>query len=389
MPNVEKNKFTPFAVLSVSFILTSGVTINGTLPFIKDHFNLSQTQSELLGTLPSFTVVIFILLSNYLTKKIGMKQVVIIGLIMASIGGVLPWLTPNSYGLIVFGRLLLGAGLGMYNALSVSFINGLFTGKERSTLLGFRNATESIGQMILTFVAGLLLMRNWMDSYLIYLLAIPIAILFYLYVPNIEAKAKVKTVDKGGSFSWVLLLTILIVASLLMNAIAIGVRFPTLAIELAGQEVNASAYLALMPILGIVAGILFEKIVSKVSFGIVFLGIGFNILSDFLIGFSTQSFWLLTIGLFLSSIPIAWVIPFIFNHIEELGRGIEPNKATSYVFVGCNFGVFLAPMCMNWASKLLGSSDLRLPFIAFGIIFTIVLVILISIRKKIEQLLIK
>lgn len=55
-------------------MLTSSQAINGIIPQMKQSLGISQSQSELLGTVPSVTVIIFILLSSYFAKRVGMKN---------------------------------------------------------------------------------------------------------------------------------------------------------------------------------------------------------------------------------------------------------------------------------------------------------------------------
>lgn len=380
---VEMNSLTSVAILSISFILTSGVSINGTLPFIKKSLDLSQVKAELLSTIPSITVILFILLSSSISKKIGMKKTVVIGLLLVCIGGVLPKFTPNSYALIFLGRLLLGAGFGMYNALSVSFINGLYNGRKRSELLGIRNAVEGLGQMILTFIAGLLITSDWTNAYLIYFLSLPIALLFYNFVPDIVSQTK----KEKGAFKLTapLLLTALFASSLVMNSIAVAVRFPSLAIELKGEQVNTSLYLSIMPILGIIAGFLFEKVIRRFSFNTIYLALGINILFNLLVYISNISFTMLLIGLFISSIPVAWVLPYIFNHIEQIAKGMDINQSTSVIFIGCNLGVLLAPVIMSLLNSLFHSIDLKFPFLCFTIIYVFVFGVIRFNHNKIEK----
>ena len=63
----------------------------------------------------------------------------------------------SSFKLIFIGRIVLGAGLGLFNSLAVTLINRIYTGDVEASLLGIRNSMEGIGQSILTFVAGILL----------------------------------------------------------------------------------------------------------------------------------------------------------------------------------------------------------------------------------------
>lgn len=380
--NQKVNKVTPWAVLSVSLILTSGMAINGTLPLIKEHLSLSQTQSELLGTIPSLTVFIMVLLSTLIVKKIGMKKTVLIGLSLVALGGTLPIITPNSYPAILLSRLILGAGLGCYNSSAVNYINELFAGKQRMNLLGMRNSMESIGQMLLTFLAGTLISFGWQYSYFVYLSALPIAVLFYFFVPDV--KREESTAGQKKKITLLPILSVLFASIMVMNSIAIAVRFPALAVALKGANYNTSLYLAIMPILGIISGFLFQKLTSVIRHRILYLAVVINLLANLLIAISDNSFILLVAGLLISSIPVAWVLPYLFNHIEELSGGMDTRFLTSLIFLGCNFGVFIAPILMRLFEMMGGTSDLYFPFYIFTGMFLLLLLILVFVHQKIN-----
>ena len=72
--NNNKSILQKGAILSISLMLTSSQAINGIIPQMKQSLGISQSQSELLGTVPSVTVIIFILLSSYFAKRVGMKK---------------------------------------------------------------------------------------------------------------------------------------------------------------------------------------------------------------------------------------------------------------------------------------------------------------------------
>ena len=377
------NKVTPYAVLSISLILTSGMAINGTLPLIKDQLSLTQTQSELLGTIPSLTVFIFVLLSNLLIKKMGMKRLVLFGLLLVALGGALPVLFPNSYYLILISRLILGAGLGCYNSSSVNYINELFEGKQRMQLLGMRNSMESIGQMLLTFVSGFLLLLGWRYSYLIYLTAIPIAILFYLFVPDV--KKDNMTEKEEFRPTWLPIVSVLFASIMVMNSIAIAVRFPGLAVEIMGSTYNTSFFLGLMPVLGILSGFLFQSITSKIGHRILYLAVLINMIANLLVAIGDKSFVLLVIGLLISSIPVAWVLPFLFNHIEVIAKGISTRLLTSFIFLGCNIGVLIAPMLMSLFAFIGQTDDLYFPFYVFTVMFLLLLGVLFGVLNHLSK----
>lgn len=148
--NNNKSILQKGAILSISLMLTSSQAINGIIPQMKQSLGISQSQSELLGTVPSVTVIIFILLSSYFAKRVGMKKTIILGLLLAGVGGILPAFMAN-FQIVLISRVILGAGLGLYNSLAVTYISSLYSGDTRATLLGIRNSMEALGQTILIF----------------------------------------------------------------------------------------------------------------------------------------------------------------------------------------------------------------------------------------------
>lgn len=375
------------AVLSISLILTSSQAINGVIPQMKEALNISQSQSELLGTAPSISMVIFILLSSYIVKKMGMKRTIITGLILAGLGGIIP-IFANSFSIVLFSRIILGMGLGMYNSLAVTYISALYTGNTRATLLGMRNSMEAIGQSVMMFLAGILLNVSWSASFGVYALAFPIALLFIFKVPEVEIDEDNET-GKKEKMNPAVYALVLFAILLVMNAIATSVRFSSIAAEMRGMQFNSSNYLALMPILGIIAGFVFgflNRYLGKIT---LYLGIICFIASNLFIAISDNNMTLLLLGLYLSSIPGAWCFPFVFSNLDRITTKNTINFATSLIFVGCNIGNFIAPIAMNITQNITGTDSLTAPFYIFAILFTIILVITMftmrSNKKKIHS----
>ncbi|HFN1761689.1 TPA: MFS transporter, partial [Enterococcus faecium] len=373
--NNQKSLLQKGAILSISLMLTSSQAINGVIPQMKQSLGISQSQSELLGTAPSITVILFILLSSYFAKRIGMKKTIILGLLLAGIGGIIPVFTAT-FQTVLISRVILGAGLGVYNSLAVTYISSLYSGNTRATLLGIRNSMEALGQTILIFLAGVLVNINWTASFLVYAIAFPVALLFALKVPEIrdensdipENHVHVKEKMNPMVFALVLFAILLV-----MNSIAISVRFASIATEIKGVNFNASNYLALMPILGILAGFMFGPINKWIGKGTLYLGIIFFIISNLLIAVSNGNMTFLLTGLFLSSITGSWCFPFIFSNLDKVTTKNTINFATSLIFIGCNIGNFIAPIAMQLAQFLTRSTNLTAPFFVFAGIFIVIL----------------
>ena len=380
--NNQKSLLQKGAILSISLMLTSSQAINGVIPQMKQSVGISQSQSELLGTAPSITVIVFILLSSYFAKRIGMKNTIILGLLLAGIGGIIPVFTAT-FQTVLISRVILGAGLGLYNSLAVTYISSLYSGNTRATLLGIRNSMEALGQTILIFLAGVLVNINWTASFLVYAIAFPVALLFALKVPEIrDENSDIPENHVKEKMNPMVFALVLFAILLVMNSIAISVRFASIATEIKGVNFNASNYLALMPILGILAGFMFGPINKWIGKGTLYLGIIFFIISNLLIATSNGNMAFLLTGLFLSSITGSWCFPFIFSNLDKVTTKNTINFATSLIFIGCNIGNFIAPISMQLAQFLTRSTSLTAPFFVFAGIFMVVLFVTFFATKK-------
>src|SRR5699024_9753409 len=227
--NNQKSLLQKGAILSISLMLTSSQAINGVIPQMKQSLGISQSQSELLGTAPSITVIVFILLSSYFAKRIGMKNTIILGLLLAGIGGIIPLFTAT-FQTVLISRVILGAGLGFYNSLAVTYISSSYSINTRAPLLGIRNSIDALDQTILIFLAGVLVNINWTASFLVYAIAFPVALLFALKVPEIrDENSDIPENHVKEKMNPMVFALVLFAILLVMNSIAISVRFASIA----------------------------------------------------------------------------------------------------------------------------------------------------------------
>lgn len=109
MSSNNKGFLMKFSLLSISLVLTSAYAISPALPAMIEQFSdHSRANVELLSTIPSFSVMIMVLASGFIARKIGDKTTVILGLVLASIFGVIPFFTTNFW-VIMGSRICLGS----------------------------------------------------------------------------------------------------------------------------------------------------------------------------------------------------------------------------------------------------------------------------------------
>ena len=153
------------AILSLSLMLVSTYSISAVLPSMLGYFNsYSPSQVDILISIPSFAIMIMILVNTWLAGYLNERLMITGGLLLLSISGTAPLFIQN-YTFVLISRILLGLGIGLINSRAVSMISERFTGAERTALLGYRSSAETLGNAVLTFIAGRLLLIHWTRAF--------------------------------------------------------------------------------------------------------------------------------------------------------------------------------------------------------------------------------
>lgn len=394
--NNKNSLVTKLAFLSVSFMITSAYAIQGSLPQLKAALGISQTQSEYLVTIPSFAVMIFVILSPLLQQwfNISDKKIIMTGVTIVGIAGLVPMFISN-YTIILISRLLLGAGSGLYNSQAISLISVWYQGDTRAQMLGWRAAAEQIGQACTLAVAGLFLnYAGWHASFLVYAFAFVILFFFAMRVPD-DSKAQDDSVAEDDlaeeltheeskeitKISPVVYLLVLFAFLLVVDYVGMENRFPGLSVAINGNHYTGSSmFLSLMLIGATLGGIFYGPINKRLGFGTVYLGLGLMAISNFLFGFAGHNFVLMIIGLLLIGFPLQLVSPLIFNLLPDLAPAKRQPLVTSLCLIGFNFGSFFSPTIGQWTNNLLGQPlngvGLAAPFPVYGVVLILIGIII-------------
>ena len=355
--------------------------MNGILPEIRDALGITQTQSELLVTVPSIATLIFVTLSNGLIKRFGMKKTVVAGLIIAGTGGIMPVFYAESYAYLLFGRFLLGAGKGLIFTSSISYINILFDEKERATLIGYRSAIEMLGQSLLTLTLGALAVISWNFSFIAYSAYFLVALAVFIKIPEVETDTQKKgSRGEEQKMPMVIYPLALFVGVVVVSSSMIGIRFPAMVTEIMGETYNSSVLVATRPILGIIAAIFFGKLHRLLGKKLLYIGMVCLVGSQLLIGFSNGNFWVLVVGFLLSSFVMGWIVPIIISTISKATNtgGARQRTAMSYVLICANVGVFSMPFVVQGLEFMVNSPALTAPYPVMAVVIGFILFILMT-----------
>jgi len=357
------------AVLSLSFLLLGFHGIGGILPEIRDSLGITQTQSELLVTLPSIAILLFVIISNPLIEKIGMKKTVVGGLILSGIGGILPVFMPQTYSMLLASRFIFGGGLGLVYTSSVGYINILFEERERATLVGFRSAVELLGQVILTLSLGWLALHGWQTSFIVHGISFIIALLVWLKVPEAEtSKGQSANSEPSEKVKPIVYLIALFLGFTAMAGSMVVVRFPAMVAEIRGDGYNSSVLMAMKPLLGILASMGFGQLVKLLGKKLLYIGLLCLVGANFLVGTANGNFPILVTGFLLTSFVLGWVVPITIDLISRMTKGKSQRIAMSLILVCVNISLFAMPFVVQLLENLLGSTELAAPYPLMGLL---------------------
>lgn len=278
------------------------------------------------------------------------------------VGGLIPFFI-NNFSLIVFSRLLVGAGIGLFTSLAVSLIGDCFSGDEQKTLIGIQGAMGTLGNSSCTFISGLLLGINWQSTFLYMLIIIPFLILFMMgYTRKMEAATTVEAVHKNNEKgkSKVKIPVRIYVAFLMLflffAAFMVEATGSALVIQenqLANQGV-LSTEIAIAGLIGAVISMGYSKIYKLLhSFTPVVSTIGGII--GFIICSSASNMIIFFIGLIFMMIS-SLIIPYVYDTILSDVDSSISNLIISIAQVCNNLGAFASPFIISFLAKMMNAT---------------------------------
>ena len=360
---MKLNSFAKFSLLSISILLMSHLAISPVIPNLYNFYhtnnpNIGLASVESLATIPAMMITIFVLLSNGVIKLIGKKNTVLLGLIVIFIFGIVPAFTTN-FKVVLISRLLLGAGIGLFNSLSISMISDFFDEEHRGTMIGLRTAFLNIGKALTTFISGYLLIYGIQYTFLVYALALPIFIIFLLFVPNAENVNNKKVSIKFHKETIVLTLLTFLVGISYMGA---TIKIPTLLAEKYHYQPDiARNLLTILALSGILSGVIFGILVKRFKNLTLPIMLSFMTVGSILFALTNNIIIFYVAAIFIG-ISFVGTMSFNFFYISKKLENKFINFATSVILVGGNIGVILTPVVLTKIPEALHLEKYTTPF---------------------------
>lgn len=369
---MKKEQVLKYSLLSASLLVGSAPAINANIPAMASAFDtIPLAMIEMLTTVPSLFLMISVLISSFIAKKIGYKQTASLGLLIVAVSGILPVFVSNFY-LILISRAMLGFGIGLFNSLTVALVNSFYQGKDRAKMYGLQSAFEGAGGIFITFIAGQLLKIGWQAPFLAYAIAIPVCIVFIKFIPKVatanDISVDTNVIVKENGFKKDNIMLISFIALLFVAAslyMTMGIKVSTLITTAGyGNASDASLVIILLSLGAITAGTLFSKIIKIFKQLTPIIGLLILALAMFLIGISNSMIITLAGG-FLTGFGFKIFMPYLIDRINNSQIKNTP-LATSLLLVGFNLGAFISPYSSIFMQNIALSDSLNSLFMVLS-----------------------
>lgn len=382
------NKMQKLSILSLSFIsLIATAAMAPALNGIQSHFiNAPETLIKLVVTLPALICIPIGLLNKAFMKFISKKNLIIIGLLLYTIGGLSSSLSPNIY-VLLFTKVILGLGLGVTAPLSLVLIGDFFHGKERAKFMGFATATTNLGGIISTLFVGFLVSLGWRYSFLVYAVAIIVLFLIVFFLPNDyennEEKLSTGNLEEDiklnkGIFKYAILVFLGLIA---FYAIPTNMDFLVKLRNLGGAS-TAANIVSIGTLTSLISAMIFPKLIkifkryfSLIIFISMFLG--------FIILGTAHSMPMILLGAIFVGFGFGDVIPFGMLFASNLVHKTHTALAILIVTTGLYFGEFVSPLILQFLSKTLNIQNVTGSL--FGACIVCIVALLVSIYAIISD----
>lgn len=355
-------------ILSLSMVtVMSGAAVAPALGKIANAFSETDpTLIKMILTLPAVFIIIFSLVSGWLSIHYPKRVILGCGLFLYLIGGIGGGFAKSIEHLLL-SRAILGVGVGLIMPLSVGLIAYFYTGEEHTKMMGYSAAASNFGGIVATLTAGLVAELSWRYSFSVYVYGFTALLLVLLFLPEPEPKKDgtkksvklPKTVYgwAGGSF----------LLAIAFFAIPVNLALFLEQNNLGGAS-SAGLGFSVMSACGFFAGLSFASVQSLVkSFFPVLLFIIMTLGYFFLSQADNFTTVLLAIAIF--GLGFGWMMSLLYVGATKAGGEGVGAQAMAVVSSMTFLGQFMSPIILNLIGRMLGDTSSRFTFVIISICY--------------------
>ncbi len=176
-------------------------------------------------TVPALCVAVFSPLAGWISDKFGRKPVLLVALLIYALIGLLPYFLTDVHHIIAT-RVILGVAEAAIMTVATALLGDYYQGKTRQRWVAIQMASVSISAIVLIAIGGILgEILGSRGPFLLYLLALPIALLVWLILFEPSRHAH-QDVSQSRRIPWRK------ISPMLGTSLFVGVLFYTVIVKL-------------------------------------------------------------------------------------------------------------------------------------------------------------
>jgi MFS family permease len=328
---------------------------------------------KMIITIPALLIMPSTLICGALTRVMGKKKLLIIGMLFFAIGG----LMPAFYGGIIFilcMRGVFGIGTGFLMPVSQALIADYFEGNDRDTYMGYSSSNAAIWGIVFTLLGGFLCDVYWRCTFYAYLLVVPVLLFVLAKMPEPakqqEAERSKSIGLTGTAWSWIV---VYFAYNIIIFCFISDMAF-VISSDNIGNAGTAGVAMTFSSVGGIVAGLILGWVTKS------FQNYAFVLALAFLTAGSVLLVLAHTVTMFDIACGI-WGLGFgIFNSLiilQIMGSVAKSAMAIALAILMSAMGIgqFLSPIYYSYINSLFGFQSPRAPWILATACFAVAMVI--------------
>ncbi|MDR9404734.1 MAG: MFS transporter [Halothece sp. Uz-M2-17] len=355
MKRLQRDPNRMFLILATGALITmTGGVVAPVLPQVITTLDFDRAFATHLVSIHSLTIALLSPLLGFVADKLSPVRVLIPALVLYGIFGIIPVFASNFWVLLA-SRALLGATAGGIAAGSLGLLGKLYDQETRAQVIAYATAVLTVGGIIFPLLGGGIGSIHWRYAFLLYAIALPLALMSYYAFPETQLKPDPKSNQGLSQELKKILLNPKVIELLVFVALTAAIMYsvviyaPLYLQETLGLGTIPNGILLAIRALGaaLISAFGSKHIAKRWSYGSA-IALGFTLMgfSLFSIPFFEQ-FPLLLLSAMVFGVGFGLVLPNLYSDLSN----VAPKSVRSSVLaiaIGTSFlGQFLSPVFLS------------------------------------------
>lgn len=357
---------TRLTLLIVSTLtVMAGATIAPSLPAMGEHFKEITNADYLVRlalTLPALFIAFGAPFVGVIIDRLGRKPLLLLALVVYGLAGSSGFFL-NDINLILIGRAFLGLSVAGIMTITTTLVGDYYTGTTRAGFMGLQAGFMGLGGVLFLTLGGFLADLNWRSPFLIYLMALVLVPLVFMFLP--EPKLQTSSSQNPGNTTETQKLPVKLILITYAIAIVTQIVFYLIPVQLPFHlkellQANASQSglaIALATLFSAVASINYRRIKSRLSFNAIY-GVSFvNLALGYTIISLAKNYSVVLIGLGIAGVGLGLLMPNMNLCLTTVTPDALRGRILSGITTSFFLGQFVSPFISQPLSKTYGFAN--------------------------------